>query len=670
MFFVSVLLLASLGLSCSFRTAENVVFEQTHEISVVRSKWMFSFFTDLKAYQDYMTKIQVRILNADRIMQSVLEKCRRDKQMYYYRLYEGQQREVTSLKSLYRAAHAELRDILVIQQVKPKAKRMKRALIPFLGKVLSFLTGTLTKKDLRKVYAHIDTLSDNQERIVHVLNDTLTILNVTNVEVQRNRQFVKSLATMVGTLDRRLTLFTGHLQKFLGHLNFFLVTYLQIDLILTELRESIEKAMFYMDNIKMELDQLSLGHLAPSVIHPGELKQILTGIQSQIPKHLTLPAPVEDIWYYYKTLTCVTLIKDRKFITLVSLPLLQLNSLFEVYQVHNIPLPYANTRMTATYELEASSLAVNAKRTDYILLTAAEVARCSNPSTKFCTLRSPLYKLGESKLCVLSLFRRDKSAISENCQTKVRVDSILPQAAYIPDGNWIIVAGEKLLFTIMCLRKETYQVETKPPIFHLNLAPACEAFADGMTLPPFYHKESHYGQTEQRNELLTLQNVSTLMMWQPMNIFNDTSMTLMTDMLDDIRKSDDVQDVPIDTLVDRLNKLQRPNQLKLKSLWEKIWEFLEYVLIFLAVLGILILTLWLKYRGKLNLPLCMQAMGICKRHETDTNQKAGHNVENVSVVPSTGSADGQQMEVQREVADGRPPETLELGLGSKVKRRQ
>ena len=55
---VSVILVIFLGPSCAFQVAENVVFEQTREISVVRSKLIFSFRVDLKSYRKQREKIQ------------------------------------------------------------------------------------------------------------------------------------------------------------------------------------------------------------------------------------------------------------------------------------------------------------------------------------------------------------------------------------------------------------------------------------------------------------------------------------------------------------------------------------------------------------------------------------------------------------------------------------
>lgn len=659
LFCVSVIFLVTLGLSASFRVAENVVFEKTQEISVVRSKWVFSFVTDITAYHVYMERLKVTLGQMETTMNQARRGYSERGEPYYARLYDGQRKEISALKVMYARAMEDLRDVLMIQQ-SPVTPRIRRALIPVLGKVLSFLTGTLTKHDIRKVYQHMNTLADNQEQIIHVLNDSLSILNVTNVEVKKNRHQVIAVTEMLRSLDRRLINVTAKMKRYISNLSYFLSTYLQMDLMIAELRESIQSGMFYMENMKMELDQLALGHLAPTVIHPNELKRILVEINAQIPNYLTLPAPQEDIWYYYKTLTCVTLIKGNRFVTLVNLPLLELNSLFEVYQIHNIPLPYLDTRMTATYELETVTLAVNVKRTQYILLTETDLAKCSNPTVKFCNLHSAVYNFGETELCVIALFKRDKGAVSEYCQTVVHTTTMLPQAVYIPDGNWIVVAIEPLLFTVMCLKESAYQVQTKPPIYNLQIGPACEAYSDTITLPPFYHKESQYDLLTQKDGLLILQNTSALTLWEPMDIFDENDMSTLADL----PELDEIQDVPIDTLIAKLNNLQRPDPARPQNLWVRVWEYLEYVLIFLVVLAIIILIMWLKcFRGKLNLNLCMRAMGnreITK--EADTDQTAGpKDVENVK---SADIASNQPREVTRCKETAPSSGTLVLELAS------
>ena len=632
---VRVILLIFLRLSSAFRIAENVVFEKTQDITVARSKWVFSFFTDLRSHRTYMNRLQNDMKRAESIVDQVIIASRNKSFPHYYKLYVKQKQELMSLKPMYTTARRELADIVDLQE----AKRSKRALLPFAGKALSWLTGTLTKKDLRKVYRHIDSLSKNQAQIVHVLEDTLSVLNVTNVRVRENRHAIRVMTDAIEKLDRRLANITYVMQHYMNNLNSFLVTYLQVDLMITELHESVEKAMFYIDSVKMGMDQLSLGHLAPSVIRPTELKRILVDIQGKVPKRLTLPAPVEHIWYYYKTLNCVTIIKNKRFVTLVNLPLLELNAGYEVYQVYNIPLPYLDTHMTAAFEIETNVIAVSEQHTDYFLPTELDLARCGNPTATFCALRKPVYRLGSSKLCIASLFRRNRAAIQQNCRTRVQLDAMLPQAVYVPDGNWLVVSNRPLSFTLMCLAGESRQLATKPPISYLQLEPACEAYADGIKLPPFYFLESHYGHTWQRETLLTLQNTSAFSIWAPLDEkVNSTPLSTLTDLPD----LQEIPDIPLDTLLNKLDAALEPEMPKLRKHWK---EYVMVASIALLTLGLTLVVIRLKFlKGKSLLNLCLSALAKRRITEADTDQKTGREGA-ASVDPSVENAYSQSREV-------------------------
>ena len=72
----------------------------------------------------------------------------------------------------------------------------------------------------------------------------------------------------------------------------------------------------------------------------------------------------------------------------------------EVYNIHNIPLPYPNnprSKLTVKYELETDILAVNAERTQYMQLKAQDLNECYSVGTDsiFCSLRSPVYDFGQ-----------------------------------------------------------------------------------------------------------------------------------------------------------------------------------------------------------------------------------------------------------------------------------
>lgn len=652
-----ILLCVALEQGSSFRVTENVVFEKTRDLSVVRSKWLFTFFMDLRSYQGYMQGLWENLKQAEKVINEVVKND--ENTNIYKHIWIRQATELDSIKEMYAVAKQELNDIIDIQQ--QPIKRVKRAILPFGGKILNWAFGTLTKADLRKINDHINVLADNQEQLTHVLNDTLSIVNVTRVEVKQNRHAIKKLVDVMQGMDVKMKQFSHTISGYARQINSFLLIFTQFDMMIAELREGVEKAMFYMDNVRMQLNMLSQGHLAPTVIPPGQLKKILMEIQEQIPNYLALPKSVDDIWYYYQTLTCVTVIKDKRFVTLVNLPLLDLNTQFELYQIHNIPAPYMQSKMSAKYELETDVLAVNAKHTDFVLLTPSELTVCSNSHTGFCTLSSPLYNMGNSRLCVISLFKQDLSAISRNCQTEVRLDTMLPHAVYVPDGNWIIVATDAIDFTIMCVEKDSFHIKTKPPVFSLQMAPACQDFADELTLPAYYHRQSTYSRVEQRQALLSLRDMSDFTLWEPLiNLPNGTELTDMSAY----PELDDVSDIPLNDLIDKLNRIKKPKKVKNEM---GMGEYIDYATVPLVLLCILLTLGIIVYRKVGMIPCCGAAMvRICAR--ADTAQKTGtiDDVENVNQRDETQDDQPRQgTSDARVVQASTKPMTLDLSIDNK-----
>ena len=156
------------------------------------------------------------------------------------------------------------------------------------------------------------------------------------------------------------------------------------------------------------------------------LRKILLEIESKLPRSLWLPDdPNKSLWKYYKYLTCSTMVKDKKILIVVSIPLLDLSSTFEVFNVHNLPLPFMNQtkgitpsiQMTAQLEIEADSIAF-VERTKYILLDKLETQHCSNPWLKFCQIQSPIYPVSLNKLCVVALFLKQDTYINHIVRLK------------------------------------------------------------------------------------------------------------------------------------------------------------------------------------------------------------------------------------------------------------
>ena len=130
---------------------------------------------------------------------------------------------------------------------------------------------------------------------------------------------------------------------------------------------TVQNAIFYIGNLKSELNMLSLNHLSTSTISPGNLKALLIEIQSKLPMNYELPKdPKIDIWYFYKTQSCVTYMEDDQIRIAVKVPLINTKEKYDVFKVHNITVLFYNTSklgkvkpLLFKYHLEAELLMIS-----------------------------------------------------------------------------------------------------------------------------------------------------------------------------------------------------------------------------------------------------------------------------------------------------------------------
>lgn len=126
---------------------------------------------------------------------------------------------------------------------------------------------------------------------------------------------------------------------------------------------------------------LSTLRVSPSLISPVHLRAVLNEIFTRLPKHYIFFAnPEKELWHFYEALTNNTIIILTKLIISMDIPLLEVDSKFDLYNAYNFGIPYMPENiseseekspygMTATYKLEAPAVMINHARAHYSLLT-------------------------------------------------------------------------------------------------------------------------------------------------------------------------------------------------------------------------------------------------------------------------------------------------------------
>ena len=79
------------------------------------------------------------------------------------------------------------------------------------------------------------------------------------------------LVESIHGLDGKLATIADASQKQIHKNKYFLEMYLQLDLIINELKDMLQNGLFYLENLKTQLNFLSLGRLSMSSISPRNL---------------------------------------------------------------------------------------------------------------------------------------------------------------------------------------------------------------------------------------------------------------------------------------------------------------------------------------------------------------------------------------------------------------
>ena len=514
-----ILLLVGLYYTQGTLVSQNVVFQKVNEVTTTRAQWLVTFVTDLKPYMDGMERLYKDVNEVQQVIWQVVGHYNGKGHTYtasFARLGKEAKMLGEGLAGLqsnfleYRALHTP-------------AGRTKRAIIPFIGKALGFLFGTVTDNELDKVRRNVNKLSRNQEEIVHVVRQGLTLVNESRVEISKNRQLLNSLVGSMEESDRRLRNISETIMKKVLELESLVINYVEMDTLVPDVREVITRMSIYLEHLQLQINMLAIGRLTPSTVTPSNLRKLLIEIKQRLKPPMKLSRnPESEIWHFYRYLTCSTIFQDNKILTIVPVPLLDMQEELEVFQIHSLPLPdlrSATSRfvMTVEYELEARAIALNKARTKFVLLNGGEIKACTTTTVGFCSMRSPLYPMYANEFCVTALFKNQPELFKHHCQVKVKLNTTLPQADYISEGRWMVSTQRPLTFNVLCPDGSPQTIRAEPPMKVIALGMACVGVSEALTLAPYYKQESSFLINDTLLNSINSYVISNATLWEPLH---------------------------------------------------------------------------------------------------------------------------------------------------------
>ncbi len=469
-----------------------VTFQQIANFYTSQNSWLIAFEMDTKPYEYLLQTIHSNLV---KVKEEILK-------IHVEALHPGAPQEAEFAYSLTSQTliarlqvdfdglidyHQQLLDEVarIDSLLSPESSRTSRALLPFLGTVLRGLTGVADQKTVQSIRREITKLAHSGQHIAHVVEEGITILNITRAEVAENRIAFNKVLNLTKRLEAR---------------GFEIIRAQQLLEINTWVNQQFSLIRFTLDELALMLTQFNMrlsdlfaGKLTPNILDPAALFKLLQDIQGQIPSGFALPFDIRhELYKYYQQLKCHVEKIEGNFTIVVGIPLSDETSKYHLMQIHTYEIPFDNTSAVATYDLGAEYIIVSPDLSEIMYPDFDDITGCTANGYHICTIHKPILytnRLLDTCLVALLMDQPDKSS---KCPLKVKQRSHGGTlASYEGEGNWIISTLRETTFQVDCGTGQ-YQLKLKPYFSNITLENGCHAHCADLALPPYFAKTSHY----------------------------------------------------------------------------------------------------------------------------------------------------------------------------------
>ena len=568
---------------------ESVVFDKISTIHTSRSFWKLTLVEDLESHKPKLELANKQLMVAFAVFQSLQEQVRRSGKQRWIQSYDELLIDFKDLKREFDELRHEYNEIQKLEN-SGKVPRIKRSILPFIGHLTSILFGTVSEDELESVKRNLEQLSNNQETLTHVLNESLSLVNTSRNEIGENRKKLNEAIGTINQLNRDLKRIQANSNTRVLELEHIVRIHLQSLTVLNRIKSNVAAMFRQFRVLQIHFNMLSLGRLSPVVVKPNTLLYILKEIRNNLaPPLMLVKKPETNLWYYYRTLQASTVIHEQKLIVIIDIPLVNTNSRLELFQIHNLPFPgkreFQNS--IAQYELTAKGIALNYGRTEYMLLNEPEFSLCSSNTDLFCKLNNVRFMIGAKMHCESSLFMADSISIKQNCEIQVSYDVLLPTAVYINKGRWAISTKETFPMSVSC-DSQTGQVMTvKSPLTLFQLNETCLASSSYFTIPAQHIFRSNMKLKPHLPHMAEI-NIKNASYWEALE------KTAITKPIKGVlKKLGAFKSVPITRLLTEISRIKNPVQNQKNGPWQLV------VIAMLVVITciVIVVLIWCRWKG-------------------------------------------------------------------------
>ena len=364
-----------------------------------------------------------------------------------------------------------------------KSQRTKRSVVGSIFKWL-FGGGDNGAEVTQQLKNNIVILKQNQNLQQDQIKQLLKMNQLTTVETSRNRKLLKDLTKdmiQINFTVAQLEYQSQQLHASVNFLNFMMSVRHKIAVI----RDSTFAIQQNLNHLYIYLNTLSTHKLIPKMLTPYDLLALLKTVVSDLRSHPKLKLPVEptknEIYQYYQIMSASAVIYDEMLLCILHVPLVDRSKTFQVFKIHNLPLPLPPLNKQMRHKLDHQYLAISTDKLYVTFPTAEEIFSCRLSIGSFCEINNAIYPTSTINSCEYALFMEQQTLVRKLCKVDL-VNFTRDQAFSLDSQFWVILTVQLTTMQVSCLTK-MYYIELQHPLDIIFSEESCEASTVSMLLP-------------------------------------------------------------------------------------------------------------------------------------------------------------------------------------------
>ena len=157
------------------------------------------------------------------------------------------------------------------------------------------------------------------------------------------------------------------------------ITLFQLRSRINIVQSSLKELEQNLNDAYKHLWSLSSHHLQPDIIPIHQLHMILKGVQLELTKHPRLKLPLEPmgnkVGKFYDVIKVDHLIYENKIFTLMTIPLVEKDRVFDVYKIHSLPLLHPTLKQIK-FKFESPYMAISHDKLFATYPSLGEILTC------------------------------------------------------------------------------------------------------------------------------------------------------------------------------------------------------------------------------------------------------------------------------------------------------